>query len=53
MADGGDFCAVLDRLATADRDQEDQMSSRLNPYISFNGDARAALEFYETSLAAR
>ena len=23
------------------------MSSRLNPYISFNGDARAALEFYE------
>jgi PhnB protein len=23
------------------------MSSRLNPYISFNGNARAALEFYE------
>jgi PhnB protein len=23
------------------------MSSRLNPYISFNGDARAAMEFYE------
>ena len=24
------------------------MSSRLNPYISFNGNARAALEFYES-----
>ncbi len=24
------------------------MSSRLNPYISFDGNARAAMEFYET-----
>jgi PhnB protein len=24
------------------------MTSRLNPYISFNGDARQAMEFYET-----
>jgi PhnB protein len=24
------------------------MSSRLNPYISFNGNARAAMEFYES-----
>jgi PhnB protein len=26
--------------------QEDPMPSRLNPYINFSGDARAALEFY-------
>ena len=24
------------------------MASRLNPYISFNGDARQAMEFYQT-----
>ena len=23
------------------------MSSQLNPYLSFNGDARPAMEFYE------
>ena len=26
------------------------MSSRLNPYINFNGNARQALEFYRTVL---
>ena len=26
------------------------MSSRLNPYISFDGDARSAMEFYQTVL---
>ncbi|GAA1657957.1 VOC family protein [Fodinicola feengrottensis] len=26
------------------------MTSRLNPYLSFRGDARAALEFYQTVL---
>jgi PhnB protein len=24
------------------------MASRLNPYISFDGDARAAMQFYES-----
>ena len=28
------------------------MASRLNPYISFAGDARQAMEFYKTSSAA-
>ncbi len=27
------------------------MSSRLNPYISFNGNARSAMEFYESVFA--
>ena len=29
------------------------MTSRLNPYISFDGDARQAMEFYEQSSGAR
>ena len=29
------------------------MATRLNPYISFNGNAREALEFYKESLVAR
>ena len=28
------------------------MASRLNPYISFDGNAREAMEFYEASSAA-
>ena len=29
------------------------MTSRLNPYISFDGDARQAMEFYQRSSGAR
>jgi PhnB protein len=32
------------------RPKEDHVSSRLNPYISFDGNARQALEFYESVL---
>jgi len=28
------------------------MTSRLNPYLNFNGNARQALEFYKDVLAA-
>jgi PhnB protein len=31
-----------------DLDEENPMTSRLNPYISFAGDARQAMEFYES-----
>ncbi len=29
------------------------MASRLNPYLTFGGDARQAMEFYQGSSAAR
>ena len=39
------LCWSLVRLQAATK--ENQMSSRLNPYVSFDGNARTALEFYE------
>jgi PhnB protein len=36
------------RVPPITRLQEKTMSSRLNPYLSFNGNARQALEFYRS-----
>jgi PhnB protein len=33
--------------STVRYDQGEQMTSRLNPYLSFDGNARSAMEFYE------
>jgi PhnB protein len=40
-------CSSVARRLTLLDSQEDQMTSRLNPYISFPGTARQAMEFYQ------
>jgi PhnB protein len=39
------YCARTDQVHV--HDKEHRMASRLNPYISFNGNARQAMEFYK------